>query len=91
MNIKVPVLFEKPQDFVAFYNQGLPRFYLALRFSEILSLPDNEASSSNESETEAKMVTVIDIPEEDLAAFKAVIQSFRGRVTSSDELDALGA
>jgi hypothetical protein len=36
------------------------------------------------------MVTVIDIPEEDLASFQAVIQSFRGRVVSSDELDAMG-
>jgi len=90
MNVKVPVLFEKPQDFVAFYNQGLPRFYLALPFSEIPSLPDNEASSLDEFEAEAKMVTVIDIHEEDLAAFKAVIQSFRGRVVSSDELDAMG-
>jgi hypothetical protein len=44
MNVKVPVLFEKPQDFVAFYNQGLPRFYLALPFSEIPSLPRNPRS-----------------------------------------------
>jgi hypothetical protein len=90
MNVKVPVLFEKPQDFVAFYNQGLPRFYLALPFSKTPSPPNNEASSFDESEAETKMVTVIDIPEEDLAAFKAVIQSFRGRVVSSDELEAMG-
>jgi hypothetical protein len=90
MNVKVPVLFEKPQDFVAFYNQGLPRFYLALPFSEIPSLPDTESLRFDESEAEAKMVTVIDIPEEDLVAFNAVIQSFRGRVVSSDKLDAMG-
>jgi hypothetical protein len=51
---------------------------------------DTESLRFDESEAEAKMVTVIDIPEEDLAAFKAVIQSFRGQVVLSDELDAMG-
>jgi hypothetical protein len=36
------------------------------------------------------MVTVLDIAEEDLAAFEAVTQSFRGQIVSSDELDAMG-
>ncbi len=36
------------------------------------------------------MVTVMEIPEEDLAAFEAVTQSFRGKIVSSDELDAMG-
>ncbi|NEQ27941.1 MAG: hypothetical protein F6K28_54915 [Microcoleus sp. SIO2G3] len=75
---------------MAFYNQGLPRFYLTFPFCKIPSLPDNEASSQDESEAEAKMVTVIDIHEEDLAALQAVIQSFRGWVVSPDELDAMG-
>ena len=88
--MRVAVIFTNPQDFVAFYHKGLPRFYLNLPFSNPPSLPDNEASIPDESDPEAKMVTVLEIPEEDLAAFEAVIQSFRGQIVSSDELDAMG-
>jgi hypothetical protein len=88
--VRVSVIFTNPIDFMAFYHQGLPRFYLNLPFSEIPSLSDEEASTFEESEAEAKMVTVLEIQEEDLAAFEAVTQSFRGKVVSSDELDAMG-
>lgn len=88
--MKVSVIFEKAEDFVAFYNQGLPRFYLELPFDLTPLLLDEAASKFNESEAEAKIVTVMDVAEEDLPAFESVIQSFRGRVVSSDELDTMG-
>ncbi|HEY9635827.1 MAG TPA: hypothetical protein V6D14_20645 [Coleofasciculaceae cyanobacterium] len=88
--MRVSVIFTNPLDFVAFYHQGLPRFYLSLPFSDIPLLPDDEASILEESEVEAKMVTVLEIAEEDLAAFEAVTKSFKGQIVSSDELDAMG-
>jgi hypothetical protein len=88
--VRVSVIFRNPQDFVAFYHKGLPRFYLNLPFLEPPSLPENEASILDESDAEAKMVSVLDIAEEDMAAFEAVTQSFRGQIVSSDELDAMG-
>ncbi len=91
MKVRVSAIFEKPQNFVAFYNLGLPRFFRMPMGEVPPSLPNDETSiSEEESETEAKMVTVIEIPEEDLGAFEAVIQSYGGRVVSSDELDAMG-
>jgi len=89
-DMRVSVIFTTPQDFVDFYHKGLPRFYLSLPFSEAPSLPDEEVAISDEGDAEVKMVTVMEIPEEDIAAFEAVIQSFKGRVVSSDELDAMG-
>lgn len=91
MKVRVSAIFEKPQNFVAFYNLGLPRFFRMPMGEVPPSLPNDETLiSEEESETEAKMVTVIEIPEEELAAFEAVIQSYGGRVVSSDELDAMG-
>jgi len=77
-------------NFVAFYNLGMPRFY-RMPMGEVPSLPDEEdARLDDEAEGEAKMVTVMEIAEEDMEALEAVIQSYGGRVVSSDGLDAMG-
>lgn len=88
--MKVSVAFANPLDFVAFYNQGLPRFYLNLSFSEIPTLAEDKAAILEETEAEVKMVTLLEIAAEDFAAFEAVLQSFRGQIVSSEELDAMG-
>lgn len=44
----------------------------------------------DESEDDAKLITVMEIPEVHRAAFEAVVISYGGRVVSSDELDAMG-
>lgn len=90
MKVRVSAIFESPLNFVAFYNLGLPRFY-RMPMGEVPCGSNNEISiPEEEAEGEAKMVTVMEIPEEDFAAFEAVIQSYGGRVVSSDELDAMG-
>jgi hypothetical protein len=90
MKIRVSAIFENPLNFVAFYNLGLPRFY-RMPMGEVPSLPvDEEEMPDEDSECEAKMLTVMEVPEDDLPALEAVVQSYGGRVVSSDELDAMG-
>lgn len=75
---------------MAFYNLGLPRFF-QIPMGEVPPQLNDEVSTADEdSESEAKIVTVIEITEEDLVALEAVIQSYGGQVVSSDELDAMG-
>ena len=58
---------------------------------EVPTLAENESSTADEDgEGQAKMVTVMEILEEEFAALEAVVQSYGGRVVSSDELDAMG-
>lgn len=90
MKIRVSAIFENPLNFVKFYNLGLPRFY-RMPMGEVPSLAENEPSTADkDSEEQAKMVTVMEVLEEELAALEAVVQSYGGRVVSSDELDAMG-
>ena len=82
-------MFKNPLTFVAFYNLGLPRFY-RMPMGEALCAPSNETSISDEdAKGEVKMVSVMEIPEEEFAAFEAVIQPYGGRVVSSEQLDAM--
>lgn len=90
MNVRVSVIFANPQDFVAFYHQGLTEFCHNLPMPEISSPPTTTESILDESETEAKMVVVVDISEDKLADFEEVTQFFGGKIVSSDELDAMG-
>lgn len=90
MKVRVSAIFENTLNFAAFYNLGLPRFF-RMPMGEVPSLPkDEDSTADEESENEAKIVTVIEISEEDLVALEAVIQSYGGQVVSSDELDAMG-
>lgn len=90
MNVRVSIIFANPQDFVAFYHQGLTEFCPNLPMPEISSQPGITAPLPDESEMEAKMVVVLDVPEARLADFEEVTQFFGGKIVSSDELDAMG-
>ena len=90
MNVRVSVIFAKPQDFIAFYHQGLTEFCRNLPMPQISGQPETSAPFLDESESEAKMVVVIDVAEERLADFEEVTQFFGGQIISSDELDAMG-
>jgi hypothetical protein len=90
MKVRVSAIFENPVNFVAFYNLGLPRFY-RMPMGGVPSLPvDEDEMSEEDSDGEAKMLTVMEVSEDDLPALEAVVQSYGGRVVSSDELDAMG-
>lgn len=90
MNVRVSVLFANPQDFVAFYHQGLTEFCHNLPMPDISPPSITTEPILDESEAEAKMVVVVDISEERLADFEEVTQFFGGKIVSSDELDAMG-
>jgi hypothetical protein len=90
MNVKVSVIFAKPQDFVAFYHQGLTEFCRNLPMPQISPPLETTAPIPDEPETEAKMLVVIDVAEERLADFEEVTQFFGGQIISSDQLDAMG-
>lgn len=90
MNVRVSVLFANPQDFVAFYHQGLTEFCHNLPMPDISPPATTTEPILDESEAEAKMVVVVDISEERLADFEEVTQFFGGKIVSSDELDGMG-
>ena len=88
--MRVSVNFVNLRDFVNFYHQGLPEFWRNLPMPQTSPSPNKEALIPDESETEAKMVTVVDIPEARLIDFEEVVNFFWEQTTSSDELDVMG-